>query len=145
MAGLALRRLPRELERFVSNPIPGCELSVVGGELRSLPVILKVAVDKPAILEGTVYAGERFELTISCDDGYPFAAPQFKVSSRHIPLHTHIYRCAWACGGACVLSFFTLLHPLTAMASSASRRSMQVVLVGGLPQQISMRASWPSS
>ena len=94
MAGLALRRLPRELERFLTNPIPGCDLSVVGGELRSLPIVLLLRVDKPAILEGTAYAGERFELTITCDEGYPFAPPQFKVSSKHIPLHTHIYRCA---------------------------------------------------
>ena len=58
MAGLALRRLPKELERFVLDPIPGCSIRIAGGELRSLPVTLVFSVNKPAILEGTVYAGE---------------------------------------------------------------------------------------
>jgi ubiquitin-conjugating enzyme E2 W len=80
-----LRRLAKEYLEMKRNPPPGVTLDDSVSEDNLLHWKLHILG-----AEGTLYSGEKFQLSIKFSDKYPFDSPQVTFIKPHVPIHPHI-------------------------------------------------------
>lgn len=86
MATSMEKRLQKELQSIQKDPPVGVRIDETkfGESLREWIVDLDGA-------EGTLYAGEHFQLMFKFGSRYPFESPQVYFTGDHIPVHPHVY------------------------------------------------------
>ncbi|XP_003241067.1 ubiquitin-conjugating enzyme E2 W-like [Acyrthosiphon pisum] len=87
MANKALfeKRLLREYQLLVTNPIPGMSVDVQAEQN------LQIWIINIRGAEGTLYDGEQFQLQFKFNPRYPFESPEVTFVGQNIPVNPHVY------------------------------------------------------
>eukprot|EP00026_Physarum_polycephalum_P009847 Phypoly_transcript_09984.p1 GENE.Phypoly_transcript_09984~~Phypoly_transcript_09984.p1 ORF type:complete len:154 (-),score=5.15 Phypoly_transcript_09984:800-1261(-) len=112
------RRLQKELMDIQKNPPPGIAVEEVTS-LHKWRIHAEGA-------QGSVYAGEKFELQFIFPQNYPLEAPEVIFVGNHIPIHPHVYSNGHIClsilydGWSPALSVTSVVLSILSMLSSCT-------------------------
>ncbi|KAJ4462853.1 putative Ubiquitin-conjugating enzyme E2 W [Paratrimastix pyriformis] len=100
LSPVAQRRLMKELESLVKNPVEFATIDAKDDNLARMIANLT----GPA---GTIYAGEHFVLQFTFPATYPIDSPEVVFLPPHVPMHKHIY----SVGHICLSSLYDQWSP----------------------------------
>ncbi|XP_077546980.1 ubiquitin-conjugating enzyme E2 W-like isoform X2 [Haemaphysalis longicornis] len=121
------KRLQNELLAMQKEPIPGVSVDVdnVGSDLTQWTVDMEGA-------KGTLYEGEKFQLTFKFSLKYPFQSPEVTFVEPNVPVHPHVFSNGHIClsilgdGWSPALTVQSVCLSIISMLSSCKKKSRPI-------------------